>query len=162
MHDIHPNFQKRVKEFLQLYNRKIHEYDEMVTGNIIFQNRMKNVGVISAEDAISWGCTGPVARGSGVSCDIRKLYPYEVYDKVEFDEMKQAFSQLRLLDISNLIEDAAPNQNVFANTAKCMHFPRCITPSAIFGETATRCVLQHTKLELCTTIAEGSTKSPSG
>jgi NADH-quinone oxidoreductase subunit D len=87
MHDIHPGFQKRVKEFLQLYKSKVHEYDEMVTGNIIFQNRMKGVGVISAEDAISYGCTGPVARGSGVSCDIRKLYPYEVYDKVAFDEV---------------------------------------------------------------------------
>jgi NADH-quinone oxidoreductase subunit D len=87
MQDIHPNFQKRVKAFMQQYKSKVHEYDEMVTGNIIFQNRMKGVGVISAEDAISYGCTGPVARGSGVSCDIRKLYPYEVYDKVEFDEV---------------------------------------------------------------------------
>ena len=48
---------------------------------------MKGVGVISKEDAISYGCTGPVARGSGVSCDIRKIYPYEIYDKVEFDEI---------------------------------------------------------------------------
>jgi len=87
MYDLHPDFQKKVKDFIQLYKRKIDEYDELVTGNVIFQNRMKNVGVISAEDAISWGCTGPVARGSGVSSDIRKLYPYEVYDKVEFDEV---------------------------------------------------------------------------
>ncbi len=87
MHDIHPNFQKRVKDFIVLYKSKIHEYDEMVTGNIIFQNRMKGVGYLSAEDAISYGCTGPVARGSGVSCDIRKLYPYEIYNKLEFDEV---------------------------------------------------------------------------
>lgn len=87
MHDLHPNFQRRVKEFLQLYKRKIHEYDELVTGNIIFQNRMKGVGYLSAEDAISYGCTGPVARGSNVPSDIRKLYPYEVYDKLEFDEV---------------------------------------------------------------------------
>jgi len=87
MQDIHPNFQNRVKEFMKLYKRKIHEYDELVTGNIIFQNRMKNVGYLSPEDAISYGCTGPAARGSGVSCDIRKLYPYDGYDKVEFDEV---------------------------------------------------------------------------
>ncbi|MFM2139728.1 MAG: hypothetical protein RJA57_2035 [Bacteroidota bacterium] len=87
MHDIHPNFQQRVKDFLQLYKRKIHEYDEMVTGNIIFQNRMKNIGILRPEDAISYGCTGPVARGSGVSCDIRKIYPYEAYDQVAFDEV---------------------------------------------------------------------------
>jgi len=87
MQDLHPNFQKKVKDFIQLYKRKIHEYDELVTGNIIFQNRMKNVGYLSPEDAISYGCTGPTARGSGVSSDIRKLYPYEVYDKVEFEEV---------------------------------------------------------------------------
>lgn len=87
MADIHPNFQRRVKDFIQLFKNKIDEYDDLVTGNIIFQNRTKGVGVLSAEDAVSYGCTGPVARGSGVHCDIRKLYPYEVYDKVEFDEI---------------------------------------------------------------------------
>ena len=87
MQDLHPGFQKRVKEFITLFKSKVHEYEEMLTGNIIFKNRMKDVGVLSKEDAISFGCTGPTARGSGVNCDIRKLYPYEVYDKVEFDEI---------------------------------------------------------------------------
>jgi len=87
MQELHPDFQRRVKDFMKLYKRKIHEYDELVTGNIIFQNRMKNVGNLTPEDAISYGCTGPTARGSGVSCDIRKLYPYDGYDKVEFDEI---------------------------------------------------------------------------
>jgi NADH-quinone oxidoreductase subunit D len=87
MVDIHPNFQKRVKDFIQLFNSKVDEYDDLVTGNIIFQNRTKGVGVLSKEDAISFGCTGPVGRASGVPCDIRKLYPYEVYDKVSFDEI---------------------------------------------------------------------------
>jgi NADH-quinone oxidoreductase subunit D len=87
MHDLHPNFQQRVKNFIQQYKSKIHEYDEMVTGNVIFQNRMKGVGIISPEDAMSYGCTGPVARGSGISSDVRKLYPYEIYEKLEFDEV---------------------------------------------------------------------------
>jgi NADH-quinone oxidoreductase subunit D len=87
MADIHPNFQRSVKDFIQLFNSKIDEYDDLVTGNIIFQNRTKGVGVLSKEDAISFGCTGPVGRASGVQCDIRKLYPYEVYDKVSFDEI---------------------------------------------------------------------------
>jgi NADH-quinone oxidoreductase subunit D/NADH-quinone oxidoreductase subunit C/D len=87
MADIHPNFQKRTKDFITLYKSKVKEYDELVTGNVIFRNRMKGVGVISPEDAVSWGCTGPTARGSGVSCDIRKVYPYEVYDKITFDEI---------------------------------------------------------------------------
>lgn len=87
MYDLHPNFQHRVKDFMKLYKSKIAEYDELVTGNVIFQNRMKNVGYLSKEDAISYGCTGPTARGSGVSCDIRKLYPYEVYSQLKFDEV---------------------------------------------------------------------------
>lgn len=87
MYDLHPNFQHRVKAFLQQYKEKIHEYHDLVTNNIIFQNRMKGVGIITAEQAISYGCTGPVARGSGVRCDVRKLFPYEVYNQVQFDEV---------------------------------------------------------------------------
>jgi NADH-quinone oxidoreductase subunit D len=87
MQDIHPNFQGRIKDFIKLYKSKISEYDELVTGNIIFQNRMKGIGYLSAEDAISFGVTGPAARGSNVSCDIRKIYPYEIYDKLEFDQV---------------------------------------------------------------------------
>jgi NADH-quinone oxidoreductase subunit D len=87
MADIHPNFQNRVQRFIQLFKSKVDEYDELVTGNIIFQNRMKGVGYLSAEDAISYGCTGPTARGSGVHCDIRKLYPYEIYNNIQFDEI---------------------------------------------------------------------------
>jgi NADH-quinone oxidoreductase subunit D/NADH-quinone oxidoreductase subunit C/D len=79
-----------VKDFLKLYRQKIHEYDELVTGNIIFQNRMKGIGILTAEDAVSWGCTGPVARGSGVASDVRKHYPYEIYDKLEFDEVLES------------------------------------------------------------------------
>lgn len=87
MADLHPNFQQRVKDFISGYKLKIGEYAEMVTGNIIFQNRMKGIGYLSAEDAISFGCSGPTARGSGVSCDIRKSSPYEVYGKLKFDEI---------------------------------------------------------------------------
>ncbi|HVT83592.1 MAG TPA: NADH-quinone oxidoreductase subunit D [Chitinophagaceae bacterium] len=87
MADIHPNFQKRVHAFIDHFKRKIDEYDELVTNNIIFQNRTKDIGYISKEDAISYGMSGPSARGSGVQCDIRKLYPYEVYDKLQFDEV---------------------------------------------------------------------------
>ena len=87
MLDLHPNFQQRVKDFITLFRSKVEEYDEMVTGNIIFQNRMKGVGVLSREDAISFGCSGPVARGSGVSCDTRKIYPYEGYANLAFDEI---------------------------------------------------------------------------
>lgn len=86
MADLHPDFQKRVKAFIKLFREKADQYNELVTGNVIFQNRMKGVGVLSGEDAISYGCTGPTARGSGIACDIRKLYPYEVYSQLKFEE----------------------------------------------------------------------------
>lgn len=87
MFDIHPNFQRRVKEFITHFKSKYDEYDELVTDNIIFKNRTQNIGVISKEDAISYGMSGPSARGSGVQCDIRKLYPYEIYKQLQFDEI---------------------------------------------------------------------------
>lgn len=87
MYDIHPNFQKRVKEFLAYFKTKLPEYDELLSGNVIFINRTKDVGFLSKEDAISFGVTGPSGRGSGFACDIRKKYPYNVYDKVQFNEI---------------------------------------------------------------------------
>lgn len=87
MFDIHPNFQKRVRDFIAHFRVKIREYDELVTGNIIFQNRMKGIGRLSAADALSYGCSGPTARASGVSCDIRKRYPYDIYSQVKFNEI---------------------------------------------------------------------------
>jgi NADH-quinone oxidoreductase subunit D len=87
MYDIHPNFQKRTKEVLTQIKSKFQEYDNIMTGNVIFENRTKGVGLLSKEDAISYGVTGPTARASGVSCDIRKLIPYSAYDQVQFDEI---------------------------------------------------------------------------
>lgn len=86
MYDIHPNFVRRVKEFVTHFKTKIPEYDRLVSGNVIFQKRTKGVGVLSMEDAISFGVSGPVARGSGYSCDVRKHHTYSAYDKVDFKE----------------------------------------------------------------------------
>ncbi len=86
MFDLHPNFQKRVKDFLKEFAGKIDEYDELVTGNAIFKARTVGVGVLSREDAVSYGCTGPTARASGVSCDVRKIAPYDGYEKLSFNE----------------------------------------------------------------------------
>ncbi|MEI8278395.1 MAG: NADH-quinone oxidoreductase subunit D [Bacteroidota bacterium] len=87
MYDIHPNFQHRVKDVMKQVKKYLHEYDELLTGNVIFENRTKGVGYLSKEDAISYGCTGPTARASGVSCDIRKWNPYDGYEKVQFEEI---------------------------------------------------------------------------
>jgi NADH-quinone oxidoreductase subunit D len=87
MADIHPNFHRRVKEILQQFKDKLSEYDELVTYNTIFINRTKGVGYLSPEDAVSYGVSGPSARASNVSCDIRKIKPYGIYDKLKFDEV---------------------------------------------------------------------------
>ncbi|REK06480.1 MAG: NADH-quinone oxidoreductase subunit D [Bacteroidetes bacterium] len=87
MFDLHPDFQKKVKEFIAHFKGKIDEYDELLTGNVIFRERTVGVGKISREDAISYGCSGPVARAAGVSCDIRKHAPYDMYSELKFDEI---------------------------------------------------------------------------
>src|SRR5680860_160651 len=86
MFDIHPNFVKRVKEFIAHFKTKLPEYDTLLTNNVIFQKRMRGVGMLSKEDAISFGASGPVGRGSGYSCDVRKLHPYSALNKVTFNE----------------------------------------------------------------------------
>lgn len=87
MYDIHPNFQKRVKDFIKYFRKTLHEYDQLLTGNVIFRHRTMDIGFLTREKAISFGATGPVARASGFSCDIRKHEPYSAYDRVKFNEI---------------------------------------------------------------------------
>ncbi len=86
-YDLHPNFQKRVKDFIIHARKKLPEYDTVLSNNIIFKKRMENVGFINKEDTILYGLSGPTARGSGASCDIRKIHPYSAYDRVNFNEI---------------------------------------------------------------------------
>ena len=87
MNDIHPSFQKNVKDFIAYFRKKLPEYDELLTGNVIFQSRTKDLGFLSKEDAINFGVTGPSGRASGFACDLRKHQPYSAYDKVQFNEI---------------------------------------------------------------------------
>ena len=87
MYDIHPNFQKRVKEFIKYFRKILPEYDQLLTGNIIFHERSKGIGRLTLEDAISYGITGPSGRASGFSCDVRKHEPYSAYDRITFKEI---------------------------------------------------------------------------
>ncbi|MCF6223183.1 MAG: NADH-quinone oxidoreductase subunit D [Flavobacteriaceae bacterium] len=87
MFDIHPNFIKRTKEFIAHFKTKLPEYDKLLTGNVIFQKRTKGIGVLSKEQAISYGATGPVARGSNFASDVRKRHTYSAYDRVDFKQV---------------------------------------------------------------------------
>ena len=83
--DFTPELVQRMKAFLDIFPEKVKEYDSLIAANRIWIGRTKNVAVLSAEDAINFGCTGPVLRGSGVAYDVRKAEPYGVYDKVDWE-----------------------------------------------------------------------------
>lgn len=87
MFDIHPNFQKRTGDFVKYFKKKLPEYDELLSNNVIFLERMAGIGMLSKEDAISFGVTGPTGRASGFSCDVRKHHSYSGYGKVNFKEI---------------------------------------------------------------------------
>ena len=77
--DVEEDFAKDVRAFVDYFTPVIDEYETLVGGNIIFQERTKGIGVLSAELARSLGCTGPTLRASGVSYDVRRNRPYGIY-----------------------------------------------------------------------------------
>ena len=85
--DLHPDFQKDVKELVRIMPERLKEYHTVFSGNVIARNRLVGVGHLSKEDAVNYAITGPSGRGSNWSCDCRKKHPYAVYDEVEFDEV---------------------------------------------------------------------------
>ncbi len=87
MQDLAPDFVNDVKALLAVIPKNLKEYDKLFTGNVITKNRMEGVGVLSRENAISWGVTGPSGRASGWACDVRKTNPYSIYGELEFDEV---------------------------------------------------------------------------
>lgn len=85
MFDILPSFVAKVKKLLQYLKPRIEEYDTLLSGNVILQERLRNIGVLDPAKAISLGCTGPVLRASGIPLDLRKVQPYGLYAKTEFN-----------------------------------------------------------------------------
>jgi NADH dehydrogenase (ubiquinone) Fe-S protein 2 len=64
---------------------RVDEMEELLSGNRVWIGRLKDVGTITAEQAIAWGCTGPMLRSTGINWDLRKTQPYSAYDEMEFD-----------------------------------------------------------------------------
>ncbi|MFQ5585880.1 MAG: NADH-quinone oxidoreductase subunit D, partial [Thermodesulfobacteriota bacterium] len=83
--DLQPSFKDKCNEFADLLPKRIADYEQLLNENRVWLQRNKGVGVISAEDAINLGLSGPSLRGSGVKWDIRKDEPYLVYDRLDFD-----------------------------------------------------------------------------
>jgi len=83
--DVPEGWVDRCREFLDYFEPKIDDYNKLLSFNHIFVKRTSNVGVISLEDAIAWGLTGPCLRASGIRWDLRKVLPYDGYEKYDFD-----------------------------------------------------------------------------
>ena len=81
----HPRgWQKRVKDFVDIFPSRIDEYEELLTGNAIWTGRTQGVGYISLDDMLDLGVTGPMLRAAGLPLDIRKDAPYSGYEKFDF------------------------------------------------------------------------------
>ncbi|MGC2235468.1 MAG: NADH dehydrogenase (quinone) subunit D [Pyrinomonadaceae bacterium] len=85
MMDLPAGFERRVNQFLDDFPAALDMFDTLVTGNTLWQSRTMGIGLISAEDAIDWGLTGPCLRGSGVDLDLRRDNPYTGYETYDFD-----------------------------------------------------------------------------
>ena len=83
--DLPNGIEEKVKAFVQAFPGHMKEYETLLTENVIWLNRTKEVGILSKEDAMNWGVTGPTLRGSGVKWDVRKAFPYSSYDDFDFD-----------------------------------------------------------------------------
>ena len=83
--DLPDGWLDKLSVFISQMPKNIADYEGLLDQNRIWKMRLEDVGVISKEDALSWGCSGIVLRGSGVQWDIRKEEPYELYDELEFD-----------------------------------------------------------------------------
>ena len=85
MYDVKPDFAANVKKLLPYLKSCIEQYETLLSGNVIFQERLRNIGILDGARAIALGCTGPIVRASGVPYDLRVTETYGVYGKVNFN-----------------------------------------------------------------------------
>ncbi len=83
--DLPDGFQENLEGALKKVEREIYEVDKLLTRNRIFVDRTRHIGVLTREDALGYSITGPLARASGINYDVRKAFPYFVYDRMQFE-----------------------------------------------------------------------------
>jgi NADH dehydrogenase I, C/D subunit len=157
MADIHPNFVRRVKEFIPYMRHNLQEYYDIFVNNVIARNRLEGVGVLNKEQVISFGCTGGTGRAAGWSNDLRKHQPYAAYDKVDFKEITytegDSFARLmvRMKEIEeslNIIEqliDGIPEGPFQTKTKPIIKIPAGTYYSAVEGSRGEFGVLLESK-----------------
>ncbi len=83
--DLPAGLEERIGAWIDQFGPRLDDVDDLLTENRIFKQRTVDIGVVSMDDALAWGFSGPCLRASGVAWDLRKAQPYEVYDRMEFD-----------------------------------------------------------------------------
>jgi NADH-quinone oxidoreductase subunit C/D len=83
--DVPPAFPRKVHEFVDWFEKRLDEYEVMLTNNPVYRSRLEGIAVINTEQAIGLGCTGPLLRACGVSYDVRRYVPYCGYEEYDFE-----------------------------------------------------------------------------
>jgi NADH-quinone oxidoreductase subunit D len=84
-YELYDGFVEECREFCDWFLPRVDEYEQLLTGNRIWIGRMRNVGVLNAEDCKAYGVTGPLLRAAGVRWDLRKAQPYSGYEQYDFE-----------------------------------------------------------------------------
>ncbi|MBI3397922.1 MAG: NADH dehydrogenase (quinone) subunit D [Deltaproteobacteria bacterium] len=151
-YDMQPLFKEKCMDFVNLFPKKIDEYEQLLTGNRIWLKRNKGIGVISAEDALSLGLSGPILRSTGVKWDIRKDEPYLVYDRLDFDvpvgENGDCFDRyiLRIEEMRQAARIIKQALEQIPDGRPCIDMPDVVPPPRKDIETNMESLIHHFKL----------------
>lgn len=83
--ELTPGWVQKVRDFTEPFEARLDEYEDLLTNNRIWKKRTVGVGILTVEQCIEWGVTGPPLRGAGMAWDIRRAFPYECYADLQFE-----------------------------------------------------------------------------
>merc|ERR1712115_762780 len=141
-----------IYEFITKFSERLDEVEDLITDNRLFKQRVIDIGVISAEDAVNWGCSGVMLRSTGIKYDLRKAQPYDAYDRVDFDVPigtngdcydRYLMRMLEMRQSLRIIEQCLnqmPAGDVRTDDAKC------VPPSRAEMKTSMESLIHHFKL----------------
>ena len=151
-YDLQPAFKEKCLEFADLLPQRLKDYEQLLTENRIWLKRNKDIGVISAEDAINLGLSGPILRSSGVKWDIRKDEPYIVYERFAFDiptgENGDCFDRyiVRMEEMRQAAKIIKQALSQIPDGKPCVDMPEVVLPPRKDIETNMEALINHFKL----------------
>merc|ERR1719428_1976171 len=141
-----------IYEFITKFTERLDEVEDVVTDNRLWKQRTIDIGVISSEDAINWGCSGVMLRSTGIKYDLRKAQPYDAYDLVDFDVPvgshgdtydRYLMRMLEMRESLRIVEQCLnqmPAGDIRTDDAKC------VPPSRAEMKTSMESLIHHFKL----------------